>query len=195
MKTRSHLKSANLFTLGLVILISSCTSEYEKIESRELASGKTANELFLGLELGMDKKEFYEVCWDLNKEGILSNGPTELSIEYSVDLPSGKEAKMRFYPKFEDQKIYMMPMEFTYEGWAPWNEELAVEKLREDVVGLMKEWYGPDFFEVANEDKSLIAYVKIDGNRRVRIFKKHISIVRVEIVDLKIQKELVKEAV
>ncbi len=61
------------------------------------------------------------------------------------------------------------------------------------MAGLLEEWYGPDFFEVANEDKSLIAFVKIDGNRRVRIFKKHISSVRAEIVDLKIQKELVKE--
>jgi hypothetical protein len=193
MKTRSHLKSASLFAFGLVLLLSSCKSEYEKVESRELASGKTVNELFLGLSLGMDKKQFYETCWDLNKEGVLSNGPGELSIEYSVDLPSGNPAKMRFYPKFEDQKVYMMPVEFTYEGWAPWNEELAVEKLREDVVGLFKEWYGPEFFEVANEDKSLIAFVKIDGNRRIRIFKKHVSIVRAEIVDLKIQKELVKE--
>jgi hypothetical protein len=141
----------------------------------------------------MDKKQFYETCWDLNKEGILSNGPGELSIEYTVDLPSGNPAKMRFYPRFENDKIYMMPMEFTYEGWAPWNEELAVEKLREDVLGLLEEWYGPDFFEVASEDKSLIAFVKIDGNRRVRIFKKHISTIRAEIVDLKIQKELVKE--
>jgi hypothetical protein len=193
MKTRSHLKSASLFALGLVFLLSSCKSEYEKVESRELASGKTVNELFLGLSLGMDKKKFYETCWDLNKEGVLSNGPGELSIEYTVDLPSGNPAKMRFYPKFENEKIYMMPMEFTYEGWAPWNEELAVEKLREDVRGLLEEWYGPDFFEVASEDKSLIAFVKIDGNRRIRIFKKHISTVRAEIVDLKIQKELVKE--
>jgi hypothetical protein len=60
-------------------------------------------------------------------------------------------------------------------------------------AGLLEEWYGTDFFEVANEDKSLITFVKIDGNRRVRIFKKHISSVRSEIVDLKIQKELVKE--
>lgn len=193
MKTRSYLKSASLFALGIIILLSSCKSEYEKIESRELASGKTVNELFLGLSLGMDKKQFYETCWDLNKEGVLSNGPGELSIQYTVDLPSGNPAKMRFYPKFEDQKIYMMQVEFTYEGWAPWNEELAVEKLREDVMGLFKEWYGPDFFEVANEDKSVIAFVKIDGNRRIRIFKKHVSTVRAEIVDLKIQKELAKD--
>jgi len=189
MKNLLHLRSNKfLFLLILSLSIVSCKSEYEKMESRELSSGKVENEIFLGLKLGMDKKAFYETCWDLNKKGILSNGPGELSVEYSVDLPSGNPAKMRFYPKFEDEKIYLMPVEFTYESWALWNEELAVEKLREDVVALFEEWYGPGFIEVANEDKSLIAFVKIDGNRRIRIFKKHVSIVRAEIVDLKIQK-------
>ncbi len=166
----------------------SCKSEYEKMETRELGSGKEVNEIFLGLKLGMDKKTFYEICWDLNKKGILSNGPSELSVEYTAKMPSGNNAKMRFYPKWEDEKIYMMPVEFTYEGWAPWNEELAVEKLREDAVKLFEEWYGPGFIEVTNEDKSQIVFVKVDGNRRIRIFRKQLSSVRAEIVDLKVQK-------
>lgn len=158
------------------------------MESKELSSGKVENEIFLGLELGMTKKAFYEACWDLNKKGVLSNGPSELSVEYDAKMPSGNTAKMRFYPKFEDEKIYMMPVEFTYEGWAPWNEELAVEKLREDVVKLFEEWYGHGFIEVTNEDKSQIVFVKVDGNRRIRIFKKQLSMIRAEIVDLKIKK-------
>jgi hypothetical protein len=158
------------------------------MESRELSSGKVQNEIFLGLELGMDKKAFYEKCWELNSKGLLTNGPSELSVEYDAPMPSGNPAKMRFFPKWENEKIYMMPVEFTYEGWAPWNEELAVEKLREDVVKLFEEWYGPGFIEVSNEDKSQIAFVKVDGNRRIRIFRKHLPTVRAEIVDLKIQK-------
>ncbi|WP_297336778.1 hypothetical protein [Algoriphagus sp.] len=177
-----------------LLLLGACQSEYQKIEERELASGKEVNELFLGLQLGMDRKGFYETCWDLNKEGILTNGPTELSVEYIPKLPSGNPARMRFYPKFEDEKIYLMPVEFTYDGWAPWNEELAVEKLRADVVSYFEELYGEGFFEVSNEDKSLIAFVKIDGNRRIRVFKKDLSTIRAEIVDLKVQKQLEKEA-
>ena len=42
----------------------------------------------------------------------------------------------------------------------------------------------------ANEDKSQIAYVKMDGNRRIRVFKKTLSSVRAEISDLPIQKKL-----
>lgn len=191
-KNHYYLRFANI--IFLLFLFATCQSEYQKIEQRELASGKEVKELFLGLELGMDRKGFFETCWDLNKEGVLTNGPTELSVEYIPDLPSGKPARMRFYPKFENEKIYLMPVEFTYDGWAPWNEELAVEKLRDDVVSYFENLYGKGFFEVSNEDKSLIAFVKIDGNRRVRIFKKDLSTVRAEIVDLKIQKQLQKEA-
>lgn len=138
----------------------------------------------------MDKKDFYEKCWEMNKQGILVNGPTELSVEYNVEMPSAIPTKMRFYPKFEQDKIYLMPVDYSYTGWAPWNEELAVEKLRADVVALYEQWYGEGFIEVSSEDGSQLVFVKIDGNRRVRIFKKNLSTVRAEIVDLKIQKQL-----
>lgn len=187
MKHLSFLAFASILFLFTTL---ACQSPYEKLESEQLASGKVANDLFLGLRLGMERREFFETCWALNKKGILNNGPTELSVEYIAEMPSGNPAKMRFYPKFEDEKIYLMPIEFTYEGWAPWNEDLAVEKLREDVVKLFEQWYGPGFIEVTNEDKSQIAFVKMDGNRRIRVFKKHISAVRAEISDLPIEKKL-----
>ncbi len=187
MKHRLFLKSASILILFLVF---ACKSPYEKLEEQELSSGKVVKDLFLGLELGMSQRQFFETCWQLNKEGLLTNGPTELSVEYQAKMPSGNLAQMRFYPKFENDKIYLMPVEFTYEAWAPWNEELSAEKLREDVVKLFEEWYGPGFIEVTNEDKSQIVFVKMDGNRRIRIFKKHISAVRAEISDLPIEKKL-----
>lgn len=186
------LKSVN--TLILALLLFSCQSEYEKLEKKELGSGKTVNELFFGLELGMNRKAFFETCWDLNKQGKLTNGPTELSIEYKAEMPSGNPARMRFYPKFDQDKIYLMPVEFAYEGWAPWNEDLTAEKLREDVVKLFEDWYGTGFIEVTSEDKSQVVFVKMDGNRRIRIFKKHISTVRVEISDLPVEKEIKENA-
>ncbi|WPR75499.1 hypothetical protein [Algoriphagus sp. NG3] len=160
------------------------------MEEQQLASGKQENELFLGLELGMGKKLFYEKCWQMNNEGILTNGPSELSVEYQVQMPSSLSTKMRFYPKFQDEKIYAMPVDYIYEGWAPWNEELSAEKLRSDVLKLYEDWFGPGFIEVKSEDGNQLVFVKIDGNRRTRIFKKNISTVRVEIVDLPILKNL-----
>lgn len=190
MKNLWYLTIASLFLLSLT----SCQSEYEKMEKRELDSGKVANELFFGLELGMTRKQFYETCWELNKQGVLTNGPTELSVEHSLVFPSGNAGKMRFYPKFEEDKIYLMPVEFQYDGWGPWNEELTVEKLREDVVKLFEQWYGEGFIEVTNGDKTQIAFVKMDGNRRVRIFKKHLSAVRAEISDLPVQRKISQKA-
>lgn len=187
MKQLWYLRFASLILFSILF---SCQSEYAKLEKQELSSGKIVNELFFGLELGMDRKAFFETCWEQNRQGVLTNGPTELSVEHSLKMPSGNAARMRFYPKFEEDRIYLMPVEFQYEGWAPWNEELSVEKLREDVVKLFEDWYGPGFIEVTNEDKSQIAYVKMDGNRRIRVFKKHVSIVRAEIVDLPVQRKL-----
>jgi len=186
MTNRWYLLFASLF----VLFIFSCTSEYQQLEKRELESGKVVNQLFFGLELGMDQKQFFETCWERNKEGVLTNGPSELSVEHSLVFPSGNPGKMRFYPKFEEGKIYLMPVEFSYDGWSPWNDSLRVEVLRADVVKLFEQWYGEGFIEVTNEDKSQIAFVKMDGNRRIRVFKKTISSVRAEIVDLPIQKKL-----
>ncbi len=188
MKSRWFLKSVNILAFSLLLF--SCKTPYEKLEEKELASGKEVKDLFLGLELGMERRDFFETCWKLNQEGKLTNGPSELSVEYQAEMPSGNPAKMRFYPKFEQDKIYLMPIEFTYDGWAPWNEELKAEKLREDVVKLFEEWYGPGFIEITSKDKSQIVYVKMDGNRRIRIFKKHISAVRAEISDLPVEKKL-----
>lgn len=185
---RYYLKS--FASLLLLFSLLGCETEYQKKERKELASGKIHKELFLDLELGMDKKDFFEACWEWNKKGVLSNGPTELSVEHTLTLPSGNSAKMRFYPKFNDNKIYLMPVEFIYDGWAPWNEELNIENLRDDVVALFEEWYGSGFFEVSNEDRSKLAYVKLDGNRRVRIFKNSLSTIRVEIADLPVVKSL-----
>src|SRR5690606_3518994 len=182
MKSLWFLKFVKISVLSLLLF--SCKTPYEKLEDEELASGKEVKELFLGLELGMEKREFFKTCWELNKQGILTNGPSELLVEYQAKMPSGNPAKMRFYPQFEQNRIYLMPVEFSYDGWAPWNEDLKAERLREDVVKLFEEWYGPGFMEVTNEDKSQIVYVKIDGNRRIRIFKKHLSVVRAEISDL-----------
>ena len=188
-----HLWFLKYSSVLAILILFSCKTEYEKLEERELSSGKQVNELFLGLELGMTRKEFFQTCWDLNKQGLLTNGPTELSVEYSPIMPSGNTAKMRFYPKFEQDKIYLMPIEFQYEGYAPWNEELNVDNLRDDVIALFEEWYGPGFLEVSNEDKTKVVFVKMDGNRRIRIFKKTLAIVRVEISDLPVQKSLNQE--
>ncbi|MDA0313729.1 MAG: hypothetical protein O3A40_00285 [Bacteroidetes bacterium] len=180
-----------LLLVSLILITQpSCKSDYQKMEEQELSSGKTVKELFFGVELGMSQKQFFEICWTLNKEGVLTNGPTELSVEHSLVFPSGTPGKMRFYPQFEADKIYLMPLEFTYDGWSHWNKELALEVLKADVIQLFENWYGEGFIEVINEDKSQIAFVKMDGSRRIRVFKKTIASVRAAISYIPVQKKL-----
>lgn len=179
-----------LFWVVLVVLsVVACKpkSEYEQVKEKELSSGKVVEELFLDLRFGMPKKEFFGTCWEYNKKGLLTNGSHYLQVQYQPVMPSGKRANMFFYPEFEEDKLFFMPMEFIYLEWFPGNEEFSNDKLMDDVIGLLESWYGEGFFEVANKDKTIRAMVKIDGNRLIRVFKKDISYVRAEILDLRVK--------
>lgn len=173
--------------MGLLLLSCQPKSEYQKVKEEELASGKVVEELFLDLRFGMERKEFFATCWEHNKKGILTNGAHVLQVQYKPTMPSGKDTNMFFYPSFEDNKLYFMPMEFVYGGWFPGNEEYGNDKLMEDVVTFLEGWFGEGFFEVSNKSKTVKAMVKIDGNRLIRIFKKDLKSVRVEILDLRVK--------
>lgn len=172
--------------LGLAL---SCKpkTEYDLVKEKELASGKIEEDLFLDIRFGMGRKEFYGTCWEHNKNGILVNGDHYLQIQYLPKVSSGKSVVMNFYPEFEEDKLFFMPMEFGYTQWFPGNEEFTNEKLIVDVVDLLESWYGDGFFEVSDKDKKISAMVKIDGNRLIRVFKKNINTIRVEILDLRVK--------
>jgi len=83
-------------------------SEYERLVERELAKGVTHNELFLGYELGMPRDSFYEHSWDLNRQGLVMQGPRNQSVQYEMDDDLPNSAKMFFYPDFYEDKIFQM---------------------------------------------------------------------------------------
>lgn len=180
------------FSLIASMVFSACGSEYDRKVKSELAKGQRYDSLFLDIQFGMTRKDFFAHCWELNKQGILRQGPSNLSVEYIQKLPSGQEAFMRFYPRFYEDKIYVMPMEFSYTQWMLNREETTNDNLIKDVVALMEEWHGPGFFEVSNKEGNVKAMVKVDGNRRIRIWKKSISTIRAEYMDL-ITNEFVKD--
>lgn len=175
-----------LFVLILIGLLS-CKSDYQKMKEEAEASGVVAEDLFLDLRFGMGRKEFFGACWEHNKNGLLVNGPHHLQILYHPEMPSGKKVNMFFYPDFEEDKLFFMPIEFIYTDWFPTNEEFSNENLLKDVVGLFENWYGTGFKEISNKDKTIRAMVKIDGNRLIRIFIKDIKTVRAEILDLRVK--------
>ncbi len=179
----------NWVSMLLLLVSVSCMpeTEYEKVRKRELASGKVYNDLFLDLHFEMGRKDFFGTCWEHNKKGILTNGAHYLQVLYKPQMPSGKVANMHFYPEFEENKLFFMPVEFIYPEWFPGNEEYSNEALYEDVNKLLESWYGKGFFKVSNQDETISAMVKVDGNRLIRIYKKDISTVRVDILDLRVR--------
>lgn len=154
------------------VIISGCSprAKYERRLKQELASGIRYDSLFLGLYFGMPEKDFYLHCWKLNHKGLLKQGESNTTAEYQLKDELKYPALMDFYPRFNQGKISEMPVSFKYKGWSPWNKEFSSENLQNEVKKWYEKIYGKGFIKVKHPLHGT-AYVKIDGNRRITIFK------------------------
>jgi hypothetical protein len=100
---------------------------------------------------------------------------------------------MRFYPTFYEDKIFEMPVTFTYESWAPWNRQYKSDSLLVNMLKVFKAWYGPDFKELNHRTMGKV-YYKMDGKRRINLFIKDDQFVQAVFTDLKVEKQLKKLA-
>ncbi len=177
-----------LFTLSAV-LFSACKSDYERMVEEGLASGVRNDTLFLGIYLGMTKKDFFAHCWELNKQKLIKQGNSNTSVEYEMkELKS--PALMNFYPTFHEDKIHEMPAMFNYIAWAPWNKDLWSDSLIVDVRNMMEKWYGGnDFVKMEHPEKGF-RFVKVDGNRRIILWKEDDQFVKALYTDLTKEKEM-----
>ncbi len=169
------MKKEILWLLPIFIFIwifSGCTpnAKYERMLKRELKSGIRNDTLFMGIHFGMSEKEFYTRCWDLNKQGLIKQGMRNMTVEYILKDELKYPGTMDFYPEFVDGIISELPVQFLYNGWTPWNKSLSTDSLQVDVLKWYEKQYGNGFLEVEHSKRG-IAYVKIDGNRRISIFK------------------------
>lgn len=174
-------------TLLCAMVAVSCAekSEYKTLVEKELASNVRQDSLFLGISFDMDRKAFYAHCWELNKQGVFTNGVGNMSVKYTIEEGLRFPAIMNFYPKFGEGKIFEMPVDFQYQNWALWNKEMSNDMLLEDVRKLLEQWYGGGkFIEVTSDDGSMSLLVKVDGNRRIRLWKQNVSTVRATFTDL-----------
>lgn len=174
-------------TIVVALLAAGCrNSEYERLVDRELEKGVREDSLFLGLHFGMKRKDFFAACWRMNKQGLMKQGPGNLSVEY--ELRNGElkaDAYMRFYPNFnDDDEIKHMPVEFVYQAWAPWNKSLSADSLLIDVEKLFNKWYPGQFIKLEKKEENLQLWVKVNGNRRIRMYKKNDSTIKVEFMNL-----------
>ena len=123
--------------LGFIILlvITACGDRYRynRLVEKELATGIRHDSLFLGISFGMSQKEFYTHCWQMNKQGLIRQGPGNATVLYEFkDLK--EPAEMNFYPKFHQGRIWKMPVRYNYTSWAPWNTRLCSDSLVVDLV-------------------------------------------------------------
>lgn len=195
-----------LFLILTVCLLGACAdgSQYEKMVNQGLRSGEQHNDIFLGIEFGITKQAFFDHVWDLNKEGLVKQGPGNLSVEYridkeKIDLDLHGIINMNFYPDFiNDEYLYRMPVKFTYYDWAIWNKETTDENLEEDVIKILEKWHGGAFLAIENKEGIGRVHVKIDGNRQIRVNKEN-QVVKVlyedlaKIKDVMAQQQLIEE--
>ena len=185
------------FYVAMILMITSCGSggkkTYPELVKQELGKGVREDSLFLGIYLGMNSKDFYGHCWELNKKGIISDGANNTMVKYKVDSGLNHPATMNFYPDFYENKIYKMRVDFQYDGWAPWNKNLYADSLLPEVVKLYSKWYpkGNEFISLKDSTRGTI-YIKVDGNRRITIGKYSDMLVKADFTDLLIEEKLKK---
>ena len=113
----------------------------------------------------------------------MTQGPNNLSARYFMNEGLKAPANLDFYPTYKNDSIVEMPTIFSYKDWAPWNKPLCADSLLVDVLQLASKWYGPGFFEIKNKKHGDL-WVKVEGNRRIRIIKQEPNFVRMVITDM-----------
>ena len=154
--------------LALVTLTTGC-NDYKSLVDRELVTNVRNDTLILGLYFGMSPREFFTHCWELNKKGIVKEGVSNRTVHFQIDR-FDKKYDVNFYPNFYEQKIVSLPVVYSYPAFAPWNPEYALDLLFSEVVKIYEKEYGDDFLKIESKENN-IAYVRVDGNRRISIFQ------------------------
>jgi hypothetical protein len=164
--------------IGLGLL--GCKSEYQQYVEREMATGVVQDSLIFGMRMGQTRKDFFAICWDLNKQQLIREGTGNRTARYTADadtLGNNSEAKdMLFYGIFDEDDIMRgMEMTYSYLTWAPWNRD----KYSDSLLYRLRDQYlvgypGNDFIEIKLDIKGqeITALVKIDGNRQILMYPK-----------------------
>ena len=175
----------------LALSLMSCKSEYQQYVERELATGVEQDSLIFDMRIGQTRQDFYTICWNLNKQKLITNGAGS-NARYVMDrdsLGNDSDAKeMLFYGIFDDKDTMRgMRMTYSYLAWAPWNRDRYADTLMNQLKKQYLEGYpGNEFIQldVEVQGKSYPALVKIDGNRQILMYPKGKKDVLVRIEDL-----------
>jgi hypothetical protein len=167
-----------------------CQSDYDRYVAEELASGVTADSLIFGMRIGQTKKDFYAVCWELNRQKLIHQGTGNRTARFVADKDTLGETSstkdVLFYGIFDENDIMRgMDMTYSYLAWAPWNRNKQADSLMQVLRHQYVRGYpGNDFIEVEVPGLEHPALVKIDGNRQILMYAKNDKDVVVKIEDL-----------
>ena len=185
----------------MAIALLSCKSEYQQYVERELASGVVQDSLIFDMRIGQTKKDFYAICWELNKQQVITAGTGNKTARYTADvdtLGDNTQAKdMLFYGVFDEEDVMQgMEMTYAYIAWAPWNRDKHADSLLYRLRDQYLAGYpGNDFIQidVNIKGKEFPALVKIDGNRQILMYPKENKkdvVVRIEDLRYKLKRSL-----
>ena len=168
-----------------------CKSEYQQYVDQELGDGVIQDSLIFGMRMGQTKKDFFTICWDLNKQKLISQGTGNTTARHITDrdtagISTTKSKDMLFYGIFDNEDVMRgMEMTYSYVAWAPWNRDKQSDSLLLNLRDEYLQGYpGNDFIEVDIEGIEQPALVKIDGNRQILMYVKDDKHVSVKIEDL-----------
>jgi hypothetical protein len=182
-----HIKVFVSILAGFV-LISCFKSEYSRMAERELARGVRSDSLFLGLHFRMSKKDFYSRCMEMNRKHLVTNFNSKVMYKFFDGVDT---IDMVFYPEFHNDSIYQMPVTYTYEGWSPWNKHRQPDSLQFRLRKLFEKSYSSNFIKVNREGLYKdFAYVTVEGNKRVTIFRENEKDVKAIFTDLLVENKL-----
>jgi len=164
-------------------------SDYTRLVKQELARNIRMDSVLLGIHLGDTREEFYGQCFDLNKQRLVTQGPNGATVQYLFidSLVHAVPTPMRllFIPRFDARDtIAELNLEYSYVGWSPWNSNLQVDTLFVKVQQMLIRSYGGNPF-VFPKIEGVKTPVKLDGNRRMIVYKKDERNVVVKVQDIK----------
>jgi hypothetical protein len=172
--------------VGLSLLVFfGCNPEkkLERIIERELATGIRNDSLFLGLEFGITMDDFFDQCRKLNKQGLVTEGSKNMSVEYVFKDSLDRPVAFNFYADREaNGPIHRYYTSFYYYAFAL-NRHLYADRLFEMLPAILMDWYGGNEpFKIMRDGKEYI--YKIDGNRMIELTVYDLSMVTATYYDL-----------
>lgn len=159
-----------------LVLLGSCKkSKYAELVKRELDKNIVNDSLIFGLKLGDPQQRFFDICWQLNKDKVIRQGPKNDFVMYKLPTTEHDSVQNKitllFYGIFNNKKVMTgLDMKFYYDAWSLWNESFHASELIPVVQDTLMSWYpGNDFIEVTLKKSNKKVYVKVDGNRQILI--------------------------